>query len=331
MQQVKKIKLLAGNSIRKSDIQLINHPFFAKKNIKLFIKRDDLLHPILSGNKWRKLKYQLLHVLERNYTGVVSFGGAFSNHIHALAGAGHTYNIPTAGIIRGDSHALKNPTLTRAAELGMELHLVSREEYKQRNTFEYSKLLAERFPGFYQCPEGGSAPLALPGVVEIIDEVVTDEALHGTFSTIVAPVGSGGTLAGLIAGLQKHSKLSNTPTNVLGVAVLKGESYLEKLVTEQLINAKFINTSNWEISHNYTFGGYGRFNDKLVNFCQSFYQYTGIKSDPIYSGKMLYAIFDLIEKDFFKPGSNILAIHTGGLQGIDGLKYMNRLPEFWPD
>ncbi len=291
--------------MKSSPLYEITNSYITKKKIELFIKRDDLIHPLVSGNKWRKLKYNLIAVKEQRKTELVTFGGAFSNHIHATAAAGKLFGINTHGIIRGPELDLNNPTLKFAKHAGMTLHPVTRTEYRLRNQPEYLSQLQKRFPNAYILPEGGTNSAALQGVKELAKTLPEHDYLF-------CPTGSGGTLAGLIEG-------SKESTQVLGVAVLKNADYLKADITQLSKKAKY--QDNWQLLCDFHDGGYGKFSDTLWSFCQSFSQEHSIPLEPIYSGKMMYAIWQLIEQDYFPKGAKIIAIHTGGLQGLEGLKY----------
>ncbi|APG60348.1 1-aminocyclopropane-1-carboxylate deaminase/D-cysteine desulfhydrase [Christiangramia salexigens] len=272
--------------------------------IKLWIKREDLLHPEVSGNKFRKLKYNLLKAREERYDTLLTFGGAFSNHIAATAAAGLKSGFKTIGVIRGDEipempKSRWSPTLKFAESCGMEFHFLSREEYRQRDTKELKEKLHNIFDEFYLVPEGGTNALAIQGCEEILTEA------DDNFDFICSSVGTGGTLAGLINSLKFGQKC-------LGFPALKTD-YLKDEI------CKFVNRSEWDLIQNYHFGGYAKINSELVNFMNGFSGEYGIQLDPVYTGKLVFGIFDLIKKGYFPNNSNILAIHTGGLQGIQGM------------
>ncbi|WP_286741701.1 1-aminocyclopropane-1-carboxylate deaminase/D-cysteine desulfhydrase [Pseudoalteromonas sp. UBA2102] len=293
------------NIEKESPIQQIDSDCLKKRNIRLSIKRDDLLHPLISGNKWRKLKYNLQQMQALNKTQLLTFGGAFSNHVHACAGAGKLFNIKTHAIIRGPHLDTQNPTLQFAKQCAMDLHAVTRIEYKQRHDPDYLAQLQARFTQAYIIPEGGSNTYALPGCAELAKSLPKHDYL-------VCPTGSGGTLAGLIEG-------SYEATQLLGIAVLKQAEYLNKEITA--LSKKAAQQSNWQLLTEFHDGGYGKFSNDLWQFCQRMQQQHNLPLEPIYSGKMMYALWQLIEQDYFAAGSHIMAIHTGGLQGLNGLKY----------
>ncbi|PWL40441.1 1-aminocyclopropane-1-carboxylate deaminase [Flagellimonas aquimarina] len=282
--------------------QKVHLPLLEEKDVTLYIKREDTVHPFVSGNKYRKLKYNVIEAKKREYTGLLTFGGAFSNHIAATAFAGKEAELKTLGVIRGEElidNWQENPTLKQAKEHGMEFHFVSRSDYREKDSTEFIKKLEALFGDFYLLPEGGTNTLAVKGCEEILNETDTD------FDFICSCVGTGGTVAGLI----NSSKLHQT---VLGFPALKGDFLKQDIL-------KFAGNKNWELISDYHFGGYAKVNENLIDFINTFKKETGIPLDPIYTGKMLFGIFDLIKKDTFKKGAQILAIHTGGLQGIKGM------------
>jgi 1-aminocyclopropane-1-carboxylate deaminase len=270
--------------------------------ISLYIKREDLIHPFISGNKFRKLKYNLFQAKKEGYTTLLTFGGAFSNHIAAVAFAGKEYGFKTIGVIRGEELSSKineNPTLFFAQLNGMHFYFDSRENYRNKDSDKYKSNLKVLFENFYLIPEGGTNELAVQGCQEILTE--EDNA----FDYICCSVGTGGTISGLINASSKHQK-------VIGFPALKGGFLNDDI-------RKFTQNKNWELIEDYTFGGYAKTTNKLIDFMNSFYESTKIPLDPVYTGKMMFGIDDLIKKNYFPKGSKILAIHTGGLQGIRGM------------
>lgn len=271
-------------------------------NLELFIKREDLIHPLISGNKFRKLKYNLLQAKAENQTTLLTFGGAFSNHILAVACAGFEHNFKTIGIIRGEELIDKineNPTLKKAQELGMQFKFISREWYRTKNENESIEQLKNEFGNFYLLPEGGTNELAIKGCEEIL---TNDDKI---FTHICCSIGTGGTISGII-----NSSFSGQ--QVIGFPSLKGD-----FISKEISN--FVHKANWNIISDYHFGGYGKISDELIRFINDFYSQHKIPLDPIYTGKMMFGIDDLIKNNYFPKGSKILAIHTGGLQGINGM------------
>lgn len=301
--------------INDSPLQVISHPLLTDANLTLSIKRDDLLHSDISGNKWRKLKYNLLYAEANNIEHLLSFGGAFSNHIHALAAASNHFNFNVTGIIRGEAHYASNPTLSKAQQWGMKLAFVDRKTYRLKDQTCYLNDLKTVYPNTHIIPEGGSNELAIPGVEEIVGELKRQSTQ--TIDHIFTATGSAGTLSGLISGVLKHSP----DTQVHGIAVLKNAEYLREKITEFVPLHKQV---DWHLHCDFHEGGYGKISSELSDFCHSFTQQTQIPIEPIYTGKMLYAIWQLIEQGYFKPGEHIVALHTGGLQGLAGLKEQNK-------
>jgi 1-aminocyclopropane-1-carboxylate deaminase len=273
-----------------------------EKGISLFIKREDGIHPIISGNKYRKLKYNIQEAKDRAFTTLLTFGGAYSNHIAATACVGYEHGFKTIGVIRGEELGDKwetNPTLKLAKKHGMQLHFVSREAYRKKNSPNFLEKLKDKLGNFYCIPEGGTNALAVKGCEEILTKTDTH------FNIICGCVGTGGTLAGLINTIAPSQY-------VLGFPALKGD-FLKNDIR------KFAQNDNWELITDYHFGGYAKINLELVAFINNFKKETTIPLDPVYTGKMLYGLIDLISKDYFAKGTTILAIHSGGLQGIAGM------------
>jgi len=306
-----------------SPLQKINHPLFEQYKVDVQVKRDDLLHDIISGNKWRKLKYNLKHLKDGNYQGALTFGGSYSNHLHAFAFACKQENIPCIGIIRGEEDYANNFTLSWARHCGMHCHFVDRKTYRRRFETAYISELNALYPSYFVIPEGGSNHLAIPGVAEIITELNQQTE----FDSLMTPVGSGGTLAGLISG---DSTSNSHQHKILGVAVLKQAEYLVNEVKELLLS-KAESHDNWQILTEFHRGGYGKFTDIDVQRILDFNQQTGVTFEPIYSGKMILALLDLLKQGYFKAQERIVLLHTGGLQGLGGMIEQGRLKaNDWP-
>lgn len=270
--------------------------------ISLFIKREDLIHPFVSGNKFRKLKYNVLQAKAENHSVLLTFGGAFSNHIAAVAYAGKEQGFETIGVIRGDELRDKiseNPTLSFAQECGMRFEFVTREAYRHKTEVAFIEQLQAQFGSFYLVPEGGTNDLAVKGCEEILTELDAD------FDFVCSAVGTGGTISGLINSALPHQK-------VLGFPALKGDFLQDEI-------RNFVQNKNWELQTDYHFGGYGKVTTEFIEWMNWFYVQTGIPLDPIYTGKMVFGVMDLIQRNYFPPNSKILMIHTGGLQGIAGM------------
>lgn len=298
-------KLFCFNTIFKSENLNIELPVLKEKEVALYLKREDKIHPFVSGNKFRKLKYNIQEAKNQKKETLLTFGGAFSNHIVATAVAGNLNGFKTIGIIRGDelAHNLEetlqnNATLKEAHKNGMTFEFVSRTVYRNKTEQSFINRLKEKFGDFYLIPEGGTNNLAIKGC----EEILTNDDLN--FDYICCAIGTGGTISGLI-------NASTLRQEVIGFPALKGDF----LQTE--IN-NFVKKENWVLQTDYHFGGYAKYNEELIAFINNFKKETGVLLDPIYTGKMIFGILDLIEKNQFKKGSEILAIHTGGIQGIEG-------------
>ncbi len=275
---------------------------FGIQNHSLKIKRDDLIHPFVSGNKFRKLKYNLLEAEKERHSTILTFGGAFSNHIAAVAAAGAETNFKTIGIIRGEELAhnrLLNPTLTFAQNCGMLFKFIPRDLYRKKEEASFLRQLEDEYGRFYLLPEGGTNHWAVKGCEEILQE--SDQS----FDFICVPVGTGGTISGLVKASSAHQQ-------VLGFSALKGTFQNEEV-------KKYTSKTNFEITDAYSFGGYGKIDAELIRFINEFKQKTDVPLDPIYTGKMLFGIIDLLKNGRFPENSSILAVHTGGLQGIAGM------------
>jgi len=285
-----------------SPLTALNAVFLEKREIKLWIKREDLIHPHLSGNKWRKLEFNLEEMRKQQKRGILTFGGAYSNHIYATAAAGNLFDFPTIGIIRGEVTLPLNGTLSFAKESGMQLEYIDRTTYRDKE--KLSEIYQYKYPDYYLLPEGGTNIHAIPGSARTVTEI--RDQLPRFPDYICLACGTGGTLAGIVKGLEGNSQ-------ALGFSVLKGEFH-RRDVQELLIKAKIKDPDNWSINLNYHFGGYARKSEKLNQFITSFKTKFNIPLEWIYTGKMMYGVFDLIEKGFFPKGSRIVVIHTGGVR-----------------
>lgn len=283
----------------KIESQEISLSLLKEKEIRLFVKRIDKIHPFVSGNKWYKLKYNLLEAKKQQKQTVLTFGGAYSNHIASTAFATKKNDLKSIGIIRGEEHFPLNPTLDFAKANGMDLHYKSRSDYRAKTTPDFLEKLKQQFGEFYLIPEGGTNKLAIQGSAAILDK-------NDTHDIICCAVGTGGTIAGII-------NASNKQQNIIGFPAIKGMKQLENNIRD------WTNKKNWKLINDYVCGGYAKFTDELVDFIIDFKNKHQIPLDPIYTGKMMMGILDLIAKDYFPKGSSILAIHTGGLQGNKGM------------
>jgi 1-aminocyclopropane-1-carboxylate deaminase len=284
-----------------SPVQQIHDQLFADKGIKVFIKRDDLIHPIISGNKWRKLKHVLLQARGQNKKHLVTFGGAYSNHLLATAAAAAKFGFKATGIVRGEE--VQNDTLFLSKLHGMQLIFTDREAYSDKRAL-FQKLFADDKEAFF-IDEGGASAEGAKGVSELVNE------LTETYEHIFCACGTGTTAAGIINGLATH----HLPTHFNAIPVLKNGGFMQAEI------GRFLTTpANYYLHLDYHFGGYGKTTPQLIQFIKQFVADTGILIEPIYTGKMLYALYDLAAKNHFKPGSKILAIHSGGIWGLLGMK-----------
>jgi 1-aminocyclopropane-1-carboxylate deaminase/D-cysteine desulfhydrase-like pyridoxal-dependent ACC family enzyme len=281
-------------------LQQIIEPFLEEKGIQLFVLRTDLNHPEISGNKLYKLKYNIEEAKKQHKDTLLTFGGAFSNHIAATAAAGKEYGLKTIGIIRGEESSALNPTLQLAQKNGMQLDFVSRELYRNKNAL--MQYVTEKYKNTtYIIPEGGSNILGVKGCTEITNSIDI------SFDYICSPCGTGATVAGIILSLKEKQK-------AIGFQVLKADGYIRGEVGNWLKEFDSAQ-NNWEINEDYHFGGYAKLSNELKQFAADFYTKHNIPLDYVYTAKMMYGIFELIKKDFFKNDSIIIAVHTGGLQG----------------
>ncbi len=285
-----------------SENQLLDYGNWKDKKVQVWVKREDQLDPFVSGNKFRKLKYNIQEAKRLKHHTVLTFGGAFSNHIAATSAAAYNAGLKSIGIIRGEELALKsedelrsNPTLDFAMDKGMKLYFITREDYKIK-ALEGIDGLSERN---YVIPEGGTNHLAVKGCREIL------RPEDCRFDYVGVAIGTGGTIAGIIESASSSQR-------ILGFPALKNFSYLREEI------GRFTSSKSWEFIDGYHFGGYAKYQENLITFINKFKAETGLLLDPIYTGKMFFGIDDLIQKNYFSEGSKILLIHTGGLQGIQG-------------
>jgi 1-aminocyclopropane-1-carboxylate deaminase/D-cysteine desulfhydrase-like pyridoxal-dependent ACC family enzyme len=283
-----------------------------RAGVGLYLKRDDLIGPQISGNKWRKLKYNLLEAHRQGHDTLLTFGGAYSNHLYAVAAAGRQFGFHTVGLVRGEETLPLNPTLAFARSCGMTLAYVPRDQYRHKTDANWLESLRERYGDFYLLPEGGSNALAVRGVAELVGEIDLP------WTDLCCPCGTGGTLAGLVAGAAGRGQ-------VVGFAALKGGGFLRQEVGQLLREYEDVTGepvtahTNWQVQTDYHFGGYARVQPPLLEFIRRFEGENGISIEQVYTAKMLYGIEDQLNGGGFARGTAVVALHTGGLQG--------RLPE----
>lgn len=298
--------------IESTPIERINHSALNGWEGELWLKRDDLIHSEISGNKWRKLKEYVIKLKNEGKDGIITFGGAHSNHIAATAAAGKLLGFKTIGIIRGDElNANSNNTLNTAHESGMQLLFVSREEYQLKSDYGYQKQLRLELGNYLLVPEGGGGFYGMMGCQDIVRD-------HKEFDCFAVACGTGTTAAGMVIGQDTRQK-------VLCFSALKGDWMRDEI--NKRLQTYFLDPHihleyehDFEVYTDYHFGGYAKINEQLISFIRNFYSETGIKLDPVYTGKMMYGLFDqlLSNKKFHKK--KLLALHTGGLQGIQGVE-----------
>lgn len=266
-----------------------------------------MIHPEIMGNKWRKLKYNLITIKNRGLNAIVTMGGAYSNHIAATAAAAKENNLSSVGIIRGEElNKESNPTLEFASGKGMAFDFVDRSSF--RIIRENPESVKERYPNHYFLPEGGTNELAIQGCEEIVDEIDIE------FDALVTPIGTGGTFAGVL-------KASKNRHKIIGVSSLKGNFIHDEI--QNLLRKYQIQYANYQIIDGYHFGGYGKTNHELIDFINYFKENLDISLDPIYTGKTFFAVWDMIKSNKFEKNLKIVILHTGGLQGIEGFNRKN--------
>ncbi len=284
----------------KTPIQELKSQEFEQFGVRVYIKREDLNHPFVSGNKWWKLKYNLQEASRMGYQTLITFGGAYSNHIFATAAAANELGLKSIGIIRGEETLPCNATLSYAKEKGMELYYISREVYRKKAAAASIQSLQEKFGKFFLIPEGGTNELAVRGCSEFASALEKEI----DFNYLCLSVGTGGTIAGMINGLTDQKK-------VIGFSSLKGGDFLSDEIKTWVTPTKI----NWTINTDYHFGGYAKSTVALKSFIQEMKATHQLPLDEVYTAKMVWGVFDLIQKNYFKRGSIILLLHTGGLQG----------------
>lgn len=285
-------------------IQSLADPLFSAGGGRLSILRADRVHAGMSGNKWFKLKHNLIRARREGHQTLLSFGGPWSNHLHALALAGREFGFRTVGIVRGQLPEILNPCLQDAVNAGMQLHAVTREQYRHKNDPVFLRGLENQYGEFFLIPEGGANREGALGCAELADCYAPDQ-----FDLVCMACGTGTMLAGLA---------SRSPVPLLGIQVLKGEGYLAREVQRHLDRFAFKARCHWQIDDRHHGGGYARTTPALMAFIEEFERLHRIPLEPVYTGKVLHAIMDLKKRDFFPQNWSILVIHSGGLQGRRG-------------
>jgi 1-aminocyclopropane-1-carboxylate deaminase/D-cysteine desulfhydrase-like pyridoxal-dependent ACC family enzyme len=298
-----------------SPLQPFRNTATEKAGIQVFIKRDDLIHHHLSGNKYRKLRQHFEEFNAGQYGEIVAFGGAFSNLLYSLSYIIKRTGIPGTFYIRGDGFDPKNPSLATMAENGVELRFIDRKTYREKDSSRIgSKWMRKHDRNPYLVPEGGSSPLAVPGSAQIYWEIT--EQLGRAPDYLMMDLGTGGTFGGVMSVVTEQTRL-------LGIPVLKGVDWpatLSRIVEPALFRETIKRIS---ILEDYHFGGFARFNTELIDFINRFRMEYGIPLDPVYTGKLAFALCDLLKKGVFNKGSTVVWVHSGGLQGIAGFNYLN--------
>lgn len=319
MQQIKTFEQLTQvlELALPSPLQPFAPDWLGSEQHQLVIKRDDLIHPIISGNKWRKLTQPVTQLASSSPKRVISFGGGFSNHLHALGYILRQLNVPFTALIRGDYSNNMTPMLSDLTQWHCELRWLNKITYKKRAEPDFLNKLHNEYPNSLVIPEGGSSTDAFCGLEQMVNELPLD------IDYLLCPVASGGTLAGIARALNRQ----NRNCTVIGIAVLKGQNYLEQLVSDLFNNANGNHkgqektreaqqsNNNFRILHDYHFGGYAKSTTELTEFCRAFSAKYRIPLEPIYSGKLFFAARELVASGFFSAQSKVCLLHTGGIQG----------------
>lgn len=276
-------------------------------NVKVYMKRLDLVHHVISGNKWYKMKYNINEMVEQGIDTMLTFGGVYSNHIHAAATAGKTFKFKTIGLLRGEEHLPLNDTLQSSIDNGMELHYIDRTTFRERETEKFLEEIKNRFGNVFILPLGGTNKAAVKGCAEIVKQIDID------YDYVCSSSGSGGTFAGIVAGLNGNKK-------GIVFSALKGGQFLEKVISDLAFDYSGKIFRNWKLNTDYHFGGFAKLTKELVQFTKEFEKLNGFELDYIYTNKMMFGISKLIKSGYFKSGESIVAIHSGGLQGNIGMR-----------
>ncbi|WP_329429011.1 pyridoxal-phosphate dependent enzyme [Streptosporangium sp. NBC_01495] len=279
----------------------LDDPRLARAGVRVILKRDDLIHPLLPGNKWRKLKYNLARAAELGHETLLTFGGAYSNHVRAVAAAGARFGFRTVGVIRGEEHLPLNEVLAFAAGAGMRLVYLDRATYRVKDTAPVVEELRREFGRFYLLPEGGSNEQAVRGCAELPGEIGVP------FDVVCCPVGTGGTLAGIAAGLA-------TGQRALGFSVLRGGRFLADVVAGLQVATYGEVSANWTVECDFHAGGYARRGPELDAFADDFAHRHGMSLDRVYVAKMMWGVFTLVERGVFPGDTTVVAVVTGPMK-----------------
>jgi len=300
----------------KVEINTLHLPLLNRTGVDVAVMRLDKLSPIMSGNKLFKLHQNIEFARDNHFSPIISFGGAYSNHIHALAMAGQYYGIDTVGIIRGDQPKKMSDTLQDALACGMQLEFVSRADYRSKNDDDYLESLSKRWPAGHIIPEGGSNTLGVNGCQSIVTLLASE--IGNSYDAVALACGTGSTLAGIALAVPENKQ-------VFGFPVLKGGDFLKEDVQQHLLKIDAAPRSNWQLVNGYDFGGYANVTDELVTFMTDMFESNALPLDGVYTAKALYGLLDQIEQSHFDSGQRVIFIHTGGLQGNRG--FFERYPE----
>lgn len=290
--------------------ELSHHPVADRAGVRILLKREDLNHPVVSGNKWWKLKYNLEAVLQTTHRTLLTFGGAYSNHIYATAAAASALNLHAIGVIRGEEYRPLNATLQFATDNGMQLHYVDRTTYRNKSSYKFQQWLGERFGSFMSIPEGGTNQLALKGCAEF----AANELKPISFDHLYLAVGTGGTMAGIICGLADEKR------HVAGIPVLKGGGFLEEVISNFIMEFSGRGYNNWSLRTDFHHGGYGKTTRELLSFIDEMKTRYDTPLDHVYTGKLLWAVMQQINSGTFKRGETILILHSGGMQAAHAFR-----------
>lgn len=286
-----------------SPLQQLRHPLFNQKQVEVWIKRDDLIHAEVSGNKWRKLIYSIEAAKSENKKQILTFGGAYSNHIVATAIACEANGLDSIGLIRGEAHKPLNPSLKKAKQAGMQLVYLERSLYKRKRSTAFLDELKQKYPNAFIVPEGGANPEGVKGCKQILKEVPFE------VNYVLCSAGTGTTAAGLL------SKIDNA--ELIVIPAIKGDLGIKQDILN-LIEQEG-HSPKLKMVYDYHFGGYAKIKSDLVEFANNFFIDFGIPLDLVYTAKMAYGFWDLLKQDYFSPKSKVLLVHTGGLQGNEGI------------